>query len=86
MRFEKKGMPFQKKDLESEETLWALYARWLRYFNLASGSVERGYWFQIFKEKVGLVCKITSEDLTLNHLCDVRIDELCSPKRFRRHH
>lgn len=84
MRSDKKGMLFEKKDLESEETLWALYNRWLSYFNVARGSVEKSYRFKIFKEKVDLVCKLKSEDLQLNHLCDVRVDELCPPKRFRR--
>ncbi|KAJ1260943.1 hypothetical protein BS78_10G270400 [Paspalum vaginatum] len=83
MRSDKPGMPFEKKDLESEQALWALYNRWCSYFNVLRSSVEKDYRFNIFKEKARMVYDLRSADpknLELNHLCDVSIDELCPPK------
>lgn len=83
MRSDKEGMPFDVKDLESEQTLWALYNRWCSYLNMARSCVEKDHRFNIFKEKVRLIYQLKGADpkkLELNHLCDVGIDELCPPK------
>jgi KDEL-tailed cysteine endopeptidase len=82
-----KKVPFDVEDLKSEQTLWALYNRWCSYFNVAGSSVDKGYRFNIFKEKVRLIYDLKGADpknLELNHLCDVAVDELCPPKFFRR--
>lgn len=87
MRSAREAMPFDLKDLESELTLRALYNRWCSYFNMGRSIVEKGYRFNIFKEKVRLIYERKGPDpkmLKANHLCDVTIDELCPPKFARR--
>lgn len=46
---------FDEKELESEESLWKLYERWMRYHNVSRNPEEKQKRFEVFKEKAFLV-------------------------------
>ncbi|KAF0891656.1 hypothetical protein E2562_010877 [Oryza meyeriana var. granulata] len=52
IRSDKEWMPFDEKDLGSDQTLWALYLGWCSYFNVKRSGVLKRYRFKIFKEEV----------------------------------
>ncbi|OVA20772.1 Magnesium transporter NIPA [Macleaya cordata] len=70
---------FDDKDLESEESLWNLYGRWMSYYQVTHDPKEKQERFKIFKENVHFIHDFRKNDnsfgLALNKFADISGDE-----------
>ncbi|KAJ3670261.1 hypothetical protein LUZ60_010585 [Juncus effusus] len=78
------SIPFDEKDLESEEKLWDLYGRWQSYHAISRQHHEKHRRFNTFKDNARFIHEFNKKDkpykLALNKYGDITTEE------FKRHY
>lgn len=73
------SIPFNEKDLESEESLWDLYERWRSYHTVTRDIVKKHRKFNVFKANVRYIHEFNKNDapykLRLNKFGDLTNEE-----------
>ncbi|KAF3337239.1 KDEL-tailed cysteine endopeptidase CEP1 [Carex littledalei] len=73
------SIPFNEKDLESEESLWDLYERWQRHHAVPRGHHEKHKRFGVFKENAKFIHEFNKKGkpykLALNKFGDLTKEE-----------
>ncbi|XP_073098952.1 thiol protease SEN102 isoform X1 [Elaeis guineensis] len=76
------GIPFDDKDLATEESLWNLYERWRSHHTVSRDLGEKHKRFNVFKENVKLIHEFNKKDapykLALNKFGDMTNQEFRS--------
>lgn len=76
------AMPFDEKDLASEESLWKLYERWRSHHTVSRDLDEKRTRFNVFKENVKFIHEFNKKDapykLRLNKFGDMTNHEFRS--------
>ncbi|KAJ6801632.1 thiol protease SEN102-like [Iris pallida] len=77
-----RAIPFEEKDLASEESLWSLYQKWRSHHTLSRDLDDKHKRFDVFKENVKFIHEFNKEDapykLSLNKFADMTNEEFRS--------
>ncbi|KAF3336340.1 putative cysteine protease 2 [Carex littledalei] len=72
-------IPFDDKDVESDETLWQLYEKWRRHHTVSRDMNDKQKRFNVFKENVKYIHEENKKDkpykLALNKFADMTREE-----------
>lgn len=72
-------IPFDDKDVESDETLWQLYEKWRRHHTVSRDMNDKHKRFNVFKENVKYIHEVNKKDkpykLALNKFADMTREE-----------
>lgn len=72
-------IPFDDKDVESDETLWQLYEKWRQHHTVSRDMNDKHKRFNVFKENVKYIHEVNKKDkpykLALNKFADMTREE-----------
>jgi KDEL-tailed cysteine endopeptidase len=72
-------IPFNEKDIESDENLWQLFEKWRRHHTVSRDLTDKQKRFNVFKENVNYIHESNKKDkpykLALNKFADMTREE-----------